>query len=153
MLISIVNNQKVIVDPPAVGTGTVELRCSNIPLVSGDEYTLLIWVRTNRAQQINVVVTDSSLASDSLDVNRYVVADTWIPLKFDFTAVATDTDSKLRIDLNMDAVQEFYIDDVFLINRTFEEKEYRIMRIKGSFRPGGFKQTLTLREKTAAETA
>lgn len=153
MLISIYNNQKITVDPPSVGTGTVELRCSNIPLTNGEEYVLSLKMRASRTQNVDVDIYDSGLSTQSLDKVATVVADTWKQFAWTFTAQATDLDSKLRIHLNMDAVQDFYVDDVVLLNLTKEEKEYRLMRIKGSMRPGSFTQELTLREITESETA
>lgn len=138
---------------PGVSDGTIELRSGNLPLVSGQLYRLTMKVRSTRTQNIDVDVQDSALANPSLDATRTITANIWETLKFEFTAAATDADSKLRIHLDMDDVQEFWVDDCDLFNLTKERKQYRIMRIQGSMLPGSFIQTLTLREKTAQETA
>lgn len=136
-----------------VATGTGEIRANNIPLIAGDTYLLRMWMRANREETINVKVQDSALANQAANENRLLPADTWTPFNFEFTAVATDVASVIRITLNMTSIQNFYIDRCILINLSKEKKQYRIMRIQGSLLPGSFVQNLTLREKTDAETA
>lgn len=138
---------------PGVSDGTVELRAGNIPLVSGEVYRLAVRVRSTRSQNLVFDMQDSALANPSLAATRHITANIWETLKFEFTAAATDTNSKLRIHLDMNDVQEFWIDNCELFSLTKERKQYRVMRIQGSMLPGSYIQTLTLREKTAQETA
>mgnify|MGYP000898356396 CR=1 FL=1 len=133
--------------------GTAELRGINIPLVAGHQYNLTMMMRSTRAQDINVKIQDSNLANQSESITKPIPANTWTPFNFKFTAAATDPESVIRITLNMESIQTFYIDKVRMIDLTIEQKQYRIMRIQGSMLPGSFVQTLTLREKTDAETA
>lgn len=133
--------------------GTVELRGANIPLEAGVVYKLSFMVRSSVAQQIRIQLVDSGLANDSIDAYRALQANTWRTLAFEFTAQATDSASILRIHLEMTALHNFYIDKAKLIDLTQNRKEYRLMRVRGSMMPGSFIQKLTLREKTANETA
>lgn len=145
--------QSVAAFSPGLSDGTVEMRAGNIPLVSGQVYRLAFKVRSTRSQNINIKMQESTLTTDSVNITRHLLADTWKQIHYEFTAQATDADSKLRIFLDMDDVQEFWLDEVELFNLSKERKQYRVMRIQGSMLPGSFVQTLTLREKTSSETA
>lgn len=123
-----------------------------IRLITGHVYRLTMNVRTNTQQSITVKMTDSTAATVSLNQAISIAADRWEKLSFEFTAGVSDFHSILSVIL-ANQEQEFWIDTLRLIDLTKERKEYRLMRIKGSLLPGSFIQTLTLREKTTAETA
>lgn len=128
-----------------------ELR-STVKIVVGHQYQLICRVRSNVAQTIRVRVDDSASANNSLDTTKVLSADTWETINVTFTGAASDKNSQLRL-LPDQVVQNFYADRFRLIDLTLDRKQYRIMRIQGSLVPGSFVQTLTLREKTDAETA
>jgi len=151
MLYAVINNQAIIVG--GGGVGTIELRCGNIPLVSGQDYRLSFLCRSTIAQTITVQVYNSTLVTVSKNTYKIIPANIWKGFACDFTALATDANSVLRIFLTNSAVHSFYLDRVKLINLSKELKNYRVMRIQGSMLPGSFIQTLTLREVTASETA
>lgn len=151
MLYAVINNQTEVITP--AGSGTIEIRCADIPLVIGQQYRLSFMFRSTLAQYITIEIYNSGLTTPSLSTTRYVPANTWKGIKDDFTCAVTDDNSILRIHLSNDADHDAYIDKVRIVNLTKELKSYRIMRIQGSLLPGSFIQTLTLREVTASETA
>ncbi len=130
----------------------VAFRHNRIPLIAGHVYKLSIKVRSTIATTFNLLMTDSSIANVSLNAMPTIPANTWKMIAFEFTAVVTDNNSYLWVKPQTVA-QDFYVDQAKLVDLTVERKQYRIMRIVGSVLPGSFIQTLTLREKTAAETA
>lgn len=130
----------------------VNWRHRRIKLISGNVYKLSFRVRATVAQTFNVMITDSTWLTQSLNANPTILADRWTTITYEFTAQATDNDSYLWIKV-LTGSQDFYLDKFNLINLTTERKQYRIMRIQGSILPGSFIQTLTLREVTSAETA
>ena len=104
-------------------------------------------------QDIGVKVQNAAGSQISLNSSYGLkYADTWKTASFEFTALETNAVSELRITPET-AVQTIYLDKFRLYDLTQEMKEYRIMRIQGSLLPGSFLQTLTIREKTATETA
>jgi hypothetical protein len=129
-----------------------EFRGGNVPLISGHEYKLSFQVRSTKAQQINVKVQDSNNANESTSQYKTIPQNETITAKFEFTAAATDNNSRVRIFPEA-GYQDTYFDHFRLIDLTIERKQYRVMRIQGSMLPGSFIQALTLREKTDAETA
>lgn len=96
-------------------------------------------------------VDNSTGVTTSLNQTKHTPANLTKGLKFEFTATATDSNSRIRIFPSLTA-QSFYIDKVVLIDLTKEKKNYRLLRIKGSIYPGTFIQTLTLREKLDTES-
>lgn len=136
----------------AVALTEVYLKYTPIKIVASDDYRFSFRVRSDTAQQLHIKVVDSAGGNASLDIYRHIEADTWEVIKSEFSGVASDTASQIFIYVSAE-VQEIFVDDFKLYNLSVERKEYRIMRIQGRMRPGSFLQTLTLREKTAAETA
>jgi len=130
----------------------VALRHNRIPLILGNVYKLSLKVRATINTTFNILMTDSSIQLVSLNVSPSVYANTWKTIAFEFTAVKSDNNSSLWIKPQT-VPHDFYVDKVNLFNLTKDRKEYRVMRIQGSMLTGSFVQTLTLREKTAAETA
>jgi len=128
------------------------LKHYRIPLIVGNIYKLSFKVRGDLQELVTVLMTDSTQANISLSDSFEVTQNQWKSPAFEFTALATDTNSYLIFIIPGD-VQNIYFDNFKLINLTRERKQYRIMRIQGSMTPGSFIQTLTLREKTTAETA
>jgi hypothetical protein len=138
---------------PSQAAGEAELRNSAVPLIINHQYRLTFRVRSSLIQTFEILIRNSTGASISYNATRDILAaDTWQTIKVEFTAVATDPLSILGITpTSLD--QSFYVDKFNMIDLTVERKEYRIMRIQGSVLPGSFVQILTLREKTANETA
>lgn len=137
---------------PAVISGDVYLKHEKIKLITGHVYRLTYKVRSNIAQTINTKALTSGAAANGLNSDKYIREDVWKTLQFEFTATTTDHNSQLRIQPASQA-HTIYFDEFRMIDLTLERKQYRIMRIQGSVLPGSFIQTLTLREKTTAETA
>lgn len=137
---------------PAAISGDVYLKHDKVKLLTGHVYRLTYKVRSNIAQTINTKALTSGGSSNGLNSNKYIRADVWKTLQFEFTATTTDHDSQLRVQPASQA-HTIYFDEFKLIDLTLERKQYRVMRIQGSVLPGSFIQTLTLREKTDAETA
>ena len=133
-------------------TGDVYLKHEKIKLLANHVYRLTFKVRSDIAQTINTKALTSAAAANGLNTDKYIRADAWKVLQFEFTATTTDHNSQLRIQPASQA-HTIYFDQFKLIDLTLERKQYRIMRIQGSVLPGSFIQTLTLREKTDAETA
>ena len=133
-------------------SGDVYLKHDKVKLVTGHVYRLTYKVRSNIAQTINTKALTSAGAANGLNTSKYIRADAWKTLQFEFTATTTDHNSQLRVQPASQA-HTIYFDQFRLIDLTLERKQYRIMRIQGSILPGTFIQTLTLREKTTAETA
>ncbi len=123
-----------------------------IPLIAGNVYKFSVKIRATVAQTFNIVFTNRSYTTNGLNARPTIAANVWKTFAYEFTALETDNDSFLLIKPSAIAHQ-FYVDGAKLINLTKERKQYRIMRIQGSVLPGTFVQTLTLREKTATETA
>jgi len=133
--------------------GEVELRNSKVRLISGDLYRLTFRVRSSLIQTIEMLLRDHTGVHISHNSTFDVIAaDTWKTVKIEFTATFTDPLSILGIT-PQSYDQNFYVDKFNMINLSKERKQYRIMRIQGSVLPGSFIQILTLREKTANETA
>lgn len=130
----------------------VKLAASPISIISGREYQIdfMIWMQT--AAQVQVTFMTEADALIGSIVQKYVPASTWTKYKFNFTPNVTDSAAQMVVRIPTDP-NTMRFDDVHVIDLTNESKQYRIMRIQGSLKPGGFIQTLTLREKTAAETA
>ena len=98
-------------------------------------------------------MTNAAMSSNSLNDNYDLkTINAWKTAVFEFTGVTTDHNSVLKITPETE-VQSIWFDKFRLYDLTLERKQYRLMRIQGSVMPGSFIQTLTLREKTAAETA
>lgn len=129
-----------------------EIRQANIPLIVGHEYRLVLNVRGTREQNVTVKMETSGGASQGLNQTYSIEANRWTTKRFDFTALSTNLNNYLRV-FPQATNQNFYIDNVSLIDLTRERKEYRIMRIQGSVVPGSFIQTLTIREKTSQESS
>lgn len=125
---------------------------SKVPIISGHQYELTFFVQSSQAQNITTVIDNSSEDNKSLQQTKHIPANNFVQLKFNFSGVETDSLSKLIITLAA-GIQTTYFDKFKLIDLTANTRQYRLMRIQGSLKPGGFIQTLTLREKTAAETA
>lgn len=130
----------------------VAYRHNRIPLTLNHVYKLSMRVRATINTTFNLLVTDSSIQNVSLNTSPSLYANTWKTVAAEFTAVKTDTNSSIWVKPQT-VPHDFYVDKVFLTDLTLNRKEYRIMRIQGSMLPGSFVQTLTLREKTTAETA
>lgn len=131
----------------------VQYRHERIKLVAGHTYKLSIKVRSTVAPQtIIIYLTNSAYTLQAATYPTILTADTWQMITLEFTATLSDNNSILWIKPNATS-QSFYLDKANLIDLTVERKQYRIMRIVGSMMPGTFIQTLTLREKTATETA
>lgn len=141
-----------LLDGVAGGITACELKHSKIKIISGHVYKLSFKIRSTLAQQLNVRVENSGGGTTSLNQNKVITANAWQTVKFEFTASASDDNSVLRVILQA-SVQEVWFDKFRLIDLTMHRREYRIMRIQGSVLPGSFIQILTLREKTANETA
>ncbi len=139
---------------PTQAVGEAEIKNSAVPLVSGHVYRLTFRVRSSYAPQtLELLIRNSTELTTSLNTTFEIpTADAWKIFKFEFTAGATDPLSIIGITPTSVA-QSLYFDNFKLIDLTIERKEYRIMRIQGSVLPGSFVQILTLREKTANETA
>lgn len=134
-------------------TSSSELKNTKIKLISGHLYRLTFKVRATTPQTITVKMQNSTGLTVSLNSDADILeANTWQTIKKEFTAGASDDDSVLRL-LIYATPQSIWFDKFNLIDLTIERKEYRIMRIQGSVLPGSFIQILTLREKTANETA
>lgn len=138
--------------PSGGGAQTLEFRHGNIPLISGNVYRLTFKARSTLAQSFTVKIQNTAESVLHLNQTGDLEANEWKIFSYEFTALATDDLAKLSIYPYI-AIQSFYADNFKLINLTKERKQYRIMRIVGSLLPGSFIQTLTLREKTASETA
>lgn len=141
-----------LLDGQAGGITACELRHSKIKIISGHVYKLSFRVRSTLAQQLNVRIQNSGGGTTSLNQNKVITANEWQTIKFEFTASASDDNSVLRVVMQA-SIQEMWFDRFRLIDLTLHRRQYRIMRIQGSVLPGSFVQTLTLREKTANETA
>ena len=134
-------------------TGSCYLKHDKIRLISGHVYRFSFKVRSNHTQDIGVKIQDDAGSYVSLDDSFSIKKiNTWKQTHFEFTALETNFDAQIRITPES-LLQNIYFDNFKLIDLTLERKEYRIMRIQGSVLPGSFVQILTLREKTANETA
>jgi len=137
----------------SVVSGDTYLLKSNISLKSGHDYRLTFRARSNEIQDLTVVMQNIAGTQVSLnDTASITIVDRWQNLRLEFTAVETNKKSELRIYPET-TDQILYLDNFNLIDLTNEQKIYRVMRIQGSILPGSFVQSLTLREKTSAETA
>lgn len=130
----------------------VKLAASPIGLISGREYQVDFMIWMNTAAQVQVTMMTEADALIGSIVQKYIPAQTWTKYKFTFTSTVTDSAAQMVVRIPVDP-NTMRFDDVHVIDLTDETKQYRVMRIQGSLKPGGFIQTLTLREKTAAETA
>jgi hypothetical protein len=130
----------------------VKLINSPVNLDSSHQYrcSFKVWCDTNASIEYGFV--DSSDGAQHTYGSQFIVAETWTTVTFTFTPTTTDNASRLVIHLPDDA-NTFRFDDANLLDLTSEQLSYRVMRIQGSMNPGSYVQTLTLREKTAAETA
>jgi peptidoglycan/xylan/chitin deacetylase (PgdA/CDA1 family) len=130
---------------------SAEMMNDSIKLITGHEYRLLLKARSPTDQTIRIKLDNSTGVTTNSETWHGLVHDTTTTIKVEFTALATDDASRIHLapTIGMSA----YFDDVTLIDLTEERKQYRVMRIQGSLIPGSFVQTLTLREKTASETA
>lgn len=144
------SNQRITADYPEFGSAKLIL--NGVKLVSGHVYRLSFKARSTEASSVQIQVVDRNLANQSLTTIKNLSANIWKTLNAEFTAAASDTDSKVVLTPEA-IVQTFYIDEVKVIDLTLERKSYRIVRIQGSMMPGSYIQTLTLREVNAQETA
>lgn len=137
----------------SAATGEAYLLKSNISLKLDHEYRLTFRARSDQTQDLTVVMRNIAGTEISLNSTASItVANRWQNLRLEFTAVETNKKSELRV--YPEAIdQTLYLDNFCLIDLTNEQKIYRVMRIQGSILPGSFVQSLTLREKTSAETA
>lgn len=137
----------------SAATGEVYLLKSNIPLKVSHEYRLTFRARSDQTQELTVMMQNIAGTQISLnDTAPITIANRWQNLRLEFTALETNKQSQLRV--YPEAIdQTLYLDNFNLIDLTNEQKIYRVMRIQGSILPGSFVQSLTLREKTTAETA
>lgn len=140
----------ILIEPPRITA--LELKNTKVPLIAGHLYRLQYKVRSNLLQEVQVTLTDRNDANPSLDTIIDVPVNQWNKHTHIFTAVETDDHSILHFFPALFG-QEIWFDAFSLIDLTMSKKSYRIMRIQGSLLPGSFVQTLTLREKTTAETA
>lgn len=137
----------------SAATGEAYLLKSNISLKLGHEYRLTFRARSDQTQDLTVMMQNIASTQISLnDTASITIANRWQNLRLEFTALETNKQSQLRV--YPEAIdQTLYLDNFNLIDLTNEQKIYRVMRIQGSILPGSFVQSLTLREKTTAETA
>lgn len=130
----------------------VKLVAEPISLTNTHEYRgeFMIWVLT--AATVQITMLDSADVLIGSVIEKYIPASTWTKYAFTFTSTVTDVAAQMVVRIPTDP-NTMRFDDVHIIDLTNESAQYRVMRIQGSMKPGGFIQTLTLREKTAAETA
>ena len=144
------SNQRITATYPEFGAAKLIL--SGVNLVSGHVYRLILKARSTMASSVQIQVVDENLANQSLTTIKNLSANIWKVLSAEFTAAATDDNSKMIITPEA-ILQSFYVDEVSIIDLTLERKSYRLVRIQGSMMPGSYIQTLTLREVNAQETA
>lgn len=153
MLASLLNNNQELVVGHAGGNGTLVMKCGDIKIIAGHEYSLSLLVYSTLSIDVDMRMYESSETTLQGEQIRFVALGAWKLIKMTFTALNTDDNGVLWLNLPATAVYQFRADRVRIYDLTKEKKEYRLMRIQGSMRPGSFVQTLTLREKTAAESA
>ncbi len=130
----------------------VKLVASPVKITNTHQYRLevMIW------GQLAFTIQDTPMTTAGVLIGaigeQAIPAGTWTKMVHRFTATATALSGQIVIRFPT-AGNTIRIDDAKLIDVTLETKQYRIMRIKGSMFPGSYIQTLTLREKTATETA
>jgi len=144
------SNQRITATYPEFGAAKLIL--NGVNLVSGHVYRLVFKARSTETISLQVQVVDKNLANQSYTGVKNLTANIWKTLSAEFTAAASDEDSKVVLTPE-EKLQSFYVDEVQIIDLTLERKSYRLVRIQGSMMPGSYIQTLTLREVNAQETA
>jgi hypothetical protein len=132
--------------------GDIKVKATDIPLILGHSYRLSFEARATVSVNVQVQVTNEEETVENLSSDFHIKeANVWNTRKFEFTATETDEHSTLIFKPDLLETHSFYVERVSIIDLTIEQKNYRLMRIQGSMRPGSFVQTLTLREVTDSE--
>lgn len=153
MLASLLNNNQELIVGHEGGNGTLAMKLGDIKIIAGHDYSLSALVYSTESIDVDMRVYESTETILQGQQTRFIASGAWKVIKMEFTALNDDDNGILWLNIPATTPYQFRVDRVRIYDLTKEKKLYRLMRIQGSMRPGSFVQTLTLREKTASESA